>query len=170
MSEAQACGGRAARRFLALALVVALADQGLKLLIVSRMAAGESRPLLGSVLSLTRQSNPGAAFGLFSGAGVVLTAVGAALVALLLIWGLRSAGKDAEFLWPVALLLGGALGNLIDRLFRGRVVDYLDLHFWPVFNLADVALTVGVFWFALRLLLSPEGRGQARLSPPGDSR
>ena len=70
----------------------------------------------------------------------------------------------------MALLLGGALGNLIDRLFRGRVVDYLDLHFRPVFNPAHVALTVVVFWFALRLLLSPEGPGQARLSPPGDSR
>ena len=167
MSEPSAAARGAAVRFLALAVAVALADQAVKALIVRRLALGETRPLLGSLLSLTRAANTGAAFGMFSWASAALAAVGAVLVLALVVWGIRSAAAHPELLWPLALILGGALGNLLDRIVRGNVVDYLDLHFWPVFNLADSALTVGVFWFALRMLLAPPAP-RPDPTPPGE--
>jgi signal peptidase II len=82
------------------------------------------------------------------------------------IWAVRSAPSHPELAFPLALILGGALGNLADRIFRGQVVDYLDVHFWPVFNLADIALTVGVVWFGVRLICCPAPEpATASLSP-----
>lgn len=155
MSRAAAPRGRAVVRFSALAVGVALADQLVKRAVVREMALGESHPVLGSVLSLTRQQNSGAAFGMFSWAGEALTVAGVVVSAALVVWALRSAASQPELALPLALILGGALGNLTDRVFRGQVVDYLDLHFWPVFNLADIALTLGVVWLGVRLLCCP---------------
>jgi signal peptidase II len=155
MSEAPRSRGRALAGFGLLALGVALADQLIKLRVVREMALGESRRVFGALLSLTRQSNTGAAFGMFPWASEALTVAGVVVSVVLLIWALRSAASHPEFALPLALILGGALGNLTDRVFRGEVVDYLDVHFWPVFNLADIALTIGVVWFGVRLMCCP---------------
>jgi signal peptidase II len=166
MSQMSAPRGGARLRFLGLAALVALADQLVKALVVHHMVLGASRRLLGSLVSLTRESNTGAAFGMFSWASAALSVAGALVVILLVIWGVRSAACHPQLVLPVALILGGALGNLLDRLCRGQVVDYVDVHFWPVFNLADAALTIGVIWFGLRLLLLPEPEPAGNL--PGD--
>jgi signal peptidase II len=146
-------------QFVCLALATTALDQATKLLVVSRMALGESIPVLGPVMSLTRQANTGAFFSLFASAGGLLAVVGVVLVAVLLFWGWRAGNRHPELILPLGLVLGGAMGNLIDRLARGEVVDFLDFHFWPVFNVADIALTAGVLLAILRLLRCPPGQG-----------
>ncbi len=157
--------GPAVAQFLLPALALALLDQFTKWLVVTHMAPQASFPVLGSLMSLTRTANSGAFFSLFASAAGALTVIGAVLAVVVLLWGLHAARSQPQMLAPLALILGGALGNLIDRATRGQVVDFLDFHFWPVFNVADIALTLGVFLAAWRLLRAGscperESRGQ----------
>ena len=95
--------------------------------------------------------NPGIAFGLGRGLGPVVVVAGLAMVAVLV--GLtRSARLGALGLVAVGLVLGGAVGNLADRVFRdqGGVVDFIDLQWWPIFNVADAGISVGAVLLALR--------------------
>lgn len=154
-------------RFFLLALAVAMVDQASKLAILGRMELGESFPVLGPVMSFTRRANPGALFGMFASAGLALTVVSGVLIILLLAWGLRASTGYPKLILPLALILGGAVGNLIDRLFHGEVVDFLDFHFWPVFNLADVALTCGVALAAYLLIFAREAAGAKPMTRKG---
>lgn len=120
--------------------------------------------LLGGLVVLHEHRNPGAAFSIAGGATVVFTVIAIGIVAVIV----RNARRLASRPWGVALglLLGGALGNLVDRLlrspgpFRGHVVDFIDLQWngesvWPVFNVADMAIVGGA---ALAFLLSARGK------------
>ena len=139
--------GRAAGVF---ALVVAL-DQATKAVVVATVDRGERDGVLPGV-EIVHVRNPGVAFGFLPEAGavvVVLTVV--ALVALLAYFTLRA---RRPLLWlPTGLLLGGAVGNLVDRVRIGSVVDFIDLPLWPAFNVADAAIVIGV----LALLYVLEG-------------
>lgn len=120
------------------------ADQLTKLLVDRRFAPGENLPLIPSILHLTYVQNRGAAFGIFQGQQILF--IGLALgVIVWLGWELAirpSASRAVQ--WGCALVLGGAVGNLVDRLRFGYVVDFIDLRVWPVFNVGDSAITVGV--------------------------
>ena len=132
----------------ALCGAVFLADQALKAVIESNLVPGEDVELLGP-LGLTLSHNRGVAFGLAGGGGPKLVLV--AVVALGLIAYVFSRNATRPGTWVAAgLLAGGALGNLADRVRVDAVTDYIDLATWPPFNLADVAITLGV---ALLLLL-----------------
>jgi signal peptidase II len=124
--------------------VTLVADQVTKTLVVMRLAPGESHPLLPPIISLTHVQNTGAAFGLFKGQQLVF--VGLSLIVIgWLIWELRAPQRLASIVrWGSALILGGASGNLIDRLRLGYVTDFIDCHVWPVFNVGDSAITIGV--------------------------
>ncbi|WP_457670799.1 signal peptidase II [Thiolapillus sp.] len=140
-----------ARPYLLLALLLVVADQLTKLWVLSVFEPYEVLPVL-PVFNLTLVFNPGAAFSFLSDAGgwqrmffIVLTS----LIAIgLVIWLMRL--RRGERLTGIALgmILGGALGNLIDRVRLGKVVDFLDFYWrewhWPAFNVADSAITVGV--------------------------
>ena len=133
-----------------LALLIALADQGTKQFIGSWLAPGETRGVTG-FFNLVLVFNRGAAFSFLSDAAGWQREffIGVALIASVLIFALlwRRPG-DGLFCAGLALILGGALGNLWDRIALGHVVDFLDFHafgyHWPAFNLADSAITVGV--------------------------
>jgi signal peptidase II len=140
---------RALAAWVALSLAIALCDQGSKAFIGSLLASGEARAIT-AFFNLVLVYNRGAAFSLLAGAsgwqrefftGVALVA---SAVILTLLW--RKSG-DRLFCAGLALVLGGALGNLWDRVALGHVVDFLDVHafgyHWPAFNLADSAITVG---------------------------
>ena len=139
------------------AIVLAL-DQATKLLIVSRIERGDRLDLPGPV-ELTLTYNDGIAFGIASGAGPLVIVLG-----LLALGALGVFVASAPPGWPTALagglILGGALGNLTDRVARGEVVDFVSVPFWPAFNLADVAITVGVF--ALAVIVIRSGNGAER--------
>jgi signal peptidase II len=133
----------------AVSAAIVLADQLTKWLVLSRFAPGEALELTG-FFNLILVFNKGAAFSLLANAPgwqtplLVAFALGAALIVSVLL--VRSAGRRT-FCAGLALILGGAIGNVIDRLRFGYVVDFLDLHaagwHWPAFNVADSAITIG---------------------------
>ena len=130
-----------------IAVVVLALDQGAKIAVERELTRGESVSVLGP-LDFTLSYNDGIAFGIASGAGPLVILF--ALIALVALgWFVASAPPG----WPTAvaggLILGGALGNLVDRLTRGDVVDFVSLPAWPAFNLADVSITVGVVALAV---------------------
>jgi signal peptidase II len=138
-------------------LVVA-ADQLTKVSIRSHLAMGESLPVTGW-LSLTHASNTGAAFGIFQGQSFPLTVVGLIGICVLLLYAFffyRHLPFLSSALSEVALglILGGTVGNLIDRLRLGYVTDFIDFHFWPAFNVADSAIVVGALMFVYLLLVT----------------
>jgi signal peptidase II len=148
---------------LALAAVVVVLDQLSKLWIVDSLTA--SRPLLhiAEFFDIVLVRNRGVSFGLFNNDaainGVAFSLLAAVIVAVLLVWLWRAPGT----LLPAAigLVIGGAIGNVIDRLRLGSVVDFLDLHLgawhWPAFNLADAAICIGVGLMIIDGLLGRRG-------------
>lgn len=131
------------------AIVVGL-DQAAKALVEAELVAGEQVDVLGP-LSLTLTHNRGIAFGLASGGGVVLVALTVAALAFVGVLFARDPARRGMWV-AVGLLAGGALGNLVDRVRVGEVTDYVDVLSWPPFNLADVAITIGVVVLALSYL------------------
>ncbi len=144
-----------ARLLATLALVVGL-DQATKQAVVSSLERGESVNVF-FALDLTNTRNRGVAFGALEGRGtIVAVLIAVALVALVAYF---AAHANRAWLWlPVGMLLGGALGNLIDRAREGAVIDFIDPIAWPAFNLADSAIVIGVFAL-LYLVERPPGGG-----------
>jgi signal peptidase II len=143
--------GRSALRAGALAVAVVAADQVTKSLVRHNVRIGSSDGVFPGV-QLVHVHNRGVAFGLFVNGGVLLVIIGVAAVSALLIFFATHSRRPLVWL-PTGLLLGGAAGNLIDRLDRGYVTDFIDLPLWPAFNLADMCITFGV----LSLLYVLEG-------------
>jgi signal peptidase II len=140
------------------AVFVLAADILTKALVVAHLRAGQPVHVLGSVLELNLLRNSGAAFSLGTGDTIVFTAIAVVVVVYIL----RTARKLRSAVWAVTLglLLGGACGNLVDRifrapgLFRGDVVDFIEVtRYWPVFNLADSAIVCGGILTVLLALL-----------------
>jgi signal peptidase II len=136
-----AAGGAWARAALVMVAVIAL-DQGTKALVRSSVAFGDRDGILPGV-ELVHVRNEGVAFSRFSGGGTVVSViVGGALLALVAYFVTH---LDKPLVWlPTGMLLGGALGNVIDRVRDGGVTDFIKLPGWPAFNVADVAITFGV--------------------------
>jgi signal peptidase II len=137
--------------------LVVLADQLTKWWAVDRLASGPVHVFWR--LDFALSFNTGSAFSLFQGATAALVVVAVALVAVLLVmvWRAPTFGRAAI----LGLILGGALGNLSDRFFRGdhgAVVDFVDVHVWPTFNVADACITVGCILLAVSLLWGPGRR------------
>lgn len=132
-------------------VLVLLADQGTKALVRNSIAAGEQRDVLGP-LSFVDVHNRGVAFGFLGGGGAIVLVVTFAALALLLVYFARHA--ERPLLWlPTGLVLGGALGNLVDRIHQGYVTDFIHLPHWPAFNVADMCITGGVVALVLVLEL-----------------
>ncbi len=129
-----------------------LADQASKVAVQMLMYQGESIPVVPPVFYLTYIMNPGAAFGLLAHRTTLFITVTVLLVAgALLVYKKISPGKPL-LRYGLGLVVGGALGNMVDRLRYGRVVDFLDFRVWPVFNLADVAIFIGACFLIWELL------------------
>lgn len=143
--------GRAAARAAALTLAVVAADQASKALVRANVDRGSSDGVFPGV-EIVHVRNRGVAFGLFADGGIVLIVIGVAAVVGLLAFFATHSRRPLVWL-PTGLLLGGAAGNLIDRLRDGYVTDFINLPLWPAFNLADSCITIGV----LSLLYVLEG-------------
>jgi signal peptidase II len=146
------------RLWLLIALIVA-ADQATKHWALNRLSGGRTIDLVGS-LRFNLAFNKGMAFSQATGAGPVIGALALVVVIVIVVWLRRNARGHAGF--AAGLIVGGAVGNLLDRLFRGdawlrgAVVDFIDLQWFPVFNIADSAITIGA---ALMLIASVRVRG-----------
>ena len=135
--------------WLGLAFLIVLVDQFTKLLVINQFALGDSLRVF-SFFNLVRVHNSGAAFSFLAGAGGWQRwfFTGIAMVAVVLIvWMLRSHAGQRLFAFALANILGGAIGNVLDRLIHGYVVDFLDFHsrgwHFPAFNVADSAISIG---------------------------
>ena len=128
------------RRALAVCGAVVLVDQVTKAIVVSSLAVGQRRSLVLG-FDLTNTANRGLAFGIGHGQGFLL-AVAIVALGLVLVWFATDPGRPDLWL-AVGLLVGGALGNLADRVRADAVTDFIDPPLWPAFNLADVAITLG---------------------------
>jgi signal peptidase II len=148
--------------FYLISLAIVLLDQLAKLLVVRSMRLGQNIPIVPGFFDLTFVLNPGAAFSLFAtlpewirNPFFILISVAAAV--LIVAYRSRCLRENCLASVSLALILGGAIGNLIDRLRYGVVVDFLDAHIyqyhWPIFNVADSAISVGVTLLLLEMLL-----------------
>ena len=153
---------------LGLALVFALSvlfvDQALKRLVEGSMYLGESIPVIPGVLHFTYVKNDGGAFGILAGRGDVLLLASAVALAFVL-WMLLVGPTTRIMALGCGLILGGAVGNLLDRLSAGEVTDYVDLQVWPVFNAADAAIVLGAVTL---ILLAQRPERAARRSATSD--
>jgi signal peptidase II len=140
---------------LGLAAAVFVLDQGLKAIVKGAMRPGESITVIPGFLSITHIRNDGGAFGILGGSQAVLL-VGSVIAVGIVLWMLITGQSSRLTTLGCGLILGGAAGNLLDRISTGEVTDYVHFSFWYVFNAADAAITVGV---ALLLLaaLRPAG-------------
>jgi len=146
------------RAGLVLLIVVGL-DQLTKHTIAASIAPGETRKFL-PLINLVHVRNTGVAFGVFSGGGALVLAL--TLVALMILVVYLALRPGRPWLWlPTGMLVGGAVGNLIDRVASGSVIDFIKLPDWPAFNVADMSITFGV----LVLLWVLEGKQRDEPSP-----
>jgi signal peptidase II len=142
-------------RAAAVMAAVVIVDQLTKAAVRSSIPIGEERRFFIGI-QLVHVRNTGVAFSLFSGGGTIVLVF--TLVALAVLVGYLARRPDRPWLWiPTGLLIGGALGNLIDRVIHGAVTDFIKLPLWPAFNVADMSITFGV----LALLWVLEGPGHS---------
>ena len=153
------------------ALVITALDQVVKRVVVNTMEMGQSIDVVGSFVRLTRTSNTGGAFGLLRGRGnwFIVVSLVAALAIAVLSRQIARGGRRVERL-AFGLILGGAVGNLIDRIRLGAVIDFVDIggsgYRWPAFNVADSAITIGVTLLAVSLVFLG-GAADGREPEPG---
>lgn len=148
------------RPWLVLAAVLLVADQLSKLWIAQAFTYAETIPVIDGFFNLTRVHNEGAAFSFLAGAGGwqrwFFTAIGI-VAAVVITWMLNKHADRRLFAFALACILGGALGNVLDRVRLGHVVDFLQFHFsgwyFPSFNVADTAITIGAVALILDELL-----------------
>src|SRR5262245_57670497 len=166
----------ARRMYFGVAGLIVCLDQITKALVDRYMSLSESRAVVDGLVKLTYVQNRGAAFGILSDADLPYQSWLFAVVSLLAL------GAIAAYAWKLppgsrtprialALIMGGAVGNLLDRLRLGYVVDFVDVHWgihhWPAFNVADSAISVGVALLLLDILRHPQGEARTEASPAG---
>lgn len=164
LSKKIARGSRSEIRLLSISAGVAIfllvLDQLTKLLVEKRMLFGESIEVINGFFSLTYVTNKGAAWGMFHGYGIALFAVGMVVMLIAVAFLRKLCCGYPERYVAILAVLSGVLGNSIDRLFRGAVVDFLDFYIkerhWPAFNVADCAICIGIGVYMISVLLRPD--------------
>ncbi len=147
------------------------ADQASKAAAVYGLGHGRTLVLIPRLLQLLYRTNTGAAFSLFRDFPMVLAIFSTIVSVGLIVWGWRLRPADVGLRWPIGLILGGAVGNLIDRYRIGHVVDFIDAHWnnvyhFPTFNLADSAICVGMGWLiSMSLRGGGDGVSKSGASP-----
>jgi len=166
LREAILKSSRSTLVLLAIAAVTLLVDQFTKYLAVTYLApivVWAPIPSLANLFTFTYTTNTGVAFGLFKDLGPIFVGVAVVVIAAIVVYQ-REIPQEA---WPVRLALGlqlgGAAGNLVDRLRVGHVIDFIHFHFWPVFNVADSSIVIGVILLAFIMLR--EGQEPTRSTP-----
>lgn len=160
--------------FAVFVLAVLVLDQASKLVITSQMVLGQSVPVVPGLLHVTLVHNTGMAFGILSSQSIpfktaLVTLLSLAALVAVGIYALRTPAHHKLTRWGLAFVLGGALGNIIDRVRLGYVVDFIDVFYrgshWPAFNLADTAICTGVGLLLLDTVMQSEPK--KAMSQPG---
>ncbi|NEU29443.1 lipoprotein signal peptidase [bacterium LRH843] len=144
-------------RYYLLAFVIIIIDQVTKWMVDTKMAIGESIPIIDRVFYLTSHRNKGAAFGILQGQMWLFYIITTVVIIGIIYYMQKEAKTSRLFGVSLGLILGGAIGNFIDRLFRGEVVDFIDTYIFgydfAIFNVADSALCVGVGLLFIKMIL-----------------
>ncbi|MCH8222953.1 MAG: signal peptidase II [Chloroflexi bacterium] len=153
--------------FWSLFLAALAADQITKAIVTSNLSRGESWPDDGFVRA-TYARNTGTAFGLFRDQGFTLTIISLVAVAGMIYFFRGTALKSWPMRLSIAIMLGGAIGNLTDRIRLGFVVDFIDIGAWPIFNLADSFITTGIAILVVSTVIFPDRISPASAGPQND--
>ncbi|VAW49622.1 Lipoprotein signal peptidase [hydrothermal vent metagenome] len=137
-----------------IAVLIVLIDRITKLFFIDLLSYGESLPIIKNVFHMTLVHNTGIAFGMFKDQGAVFIII-PIIAIILLIFNIYYYKQNDEvlsrsYIVAFSLILGGAIGNLIDRIYYGYVIDFIDFRIWPVFNIADSAITIGAVVVAIQ--------------------
>jgi signal peptidase II len=148
--------------YLFFAMLVMLSDQFTKYWVSVKLREGDEIDVVSGFFKFSYTENPGIAFGMLNSGNVkwLLVAVSVAAVMVVVYYMRRTPISNTLLLWSLALLAAGISGNLIDRVRLGRVIDFILIYYknyqWPVFNIADTAITIGAALMAIELFLSPQ--------------
>lgn len=167
--------------FILLAVLIVALDQISKSIVTHHFLPGQSEPVLGNFFRLTYILNPGGVFGSQLGGSLFYLIVSILAIAFTLIFFIRTEASQPLVRFGLAVILGGALGNIIDRIRLGKVIDFLDFNIpdinfpslnlglfklpgfyldrWPIFNLADAAITVGAILIFMQIIISRKKAG-----------
>jgi signal peptidase II len=147
--------------YISFAIFVILFDQSSKLFIQYKMKIGESIPVIKGVFHITYIENPRTSFGLFEyDTSFFVIAALVSVILVILIYNKIIFKKDPFMYIPLTLVLGGAVGNLIDRVrIDGKVIDFIDFRIWPVFNFADTAIVCGMLILLVHILFHAPKKG-----------
>ena len=145
-------------------LLILAIDQYAKLIVSKNLFVGQSIPIIKNIFHITFVTNTGAAFGLFKNSTLFFIVISVVVICFIAILLLNSIKKQDFLLKPafnssLILIVAGAMGNLIDRLRFSYVVDFIDVRIWPVFNVADISITIGTFLFMLVFLFPIKASG-----------
>jgi len=149
-------------RYLIITAVVIALDQITKYAVSVRMQEGDEIEVIRNFFAISYTKNPGIAFGMLNNGDVrwLLVTISVVAVMVVLYYMMRAPASNRLLLWSLALLSAGICGNLIDRVRIGRVIDFILVHYkdyqWPVFNVADTAITIGAAMMAIELFLTPQ--------------
>jgi signal peptidase II len=147
------------------ALAILVADQGTKALVVANLAVGDKVPLLGDLVQVWHAQNRGAAFSLFQGGTFVFLIVSVLSVGMVVYFHRTLRDRSPWLHLVLGMILGGTLGNFIDRLRQGYVTDWLSVGIgdtrWPTFNIADSSVVIGIGVLVLYLFLNNPDRSEA---------
>ena len=130
------------------AIAIIFLDQITKRMVVDYLKLHQSIPLINNILHLTYIQNTGAGFGILQGWNTILIFISLIIIGVIL-FHFDKIVKEKQIHIPIALILGGAIGNLIDRIFIGFVIDFIDFRIWPAFNIADSAISIGAVWLII---------------------
>ena len=137
-------------------LLILLADQYSKLIVQQDMILGQSIPIIHRIFHFTYVQNTGGAFGILRGRTNLFIVVSIIVIIFIIYFMLKEEKKDTYLKIVFSVVLGGAISNLIDRMRLGYVVDFIDFQVWPVFNIADSAISVGMVLLLFRLFFKKE--------------
>ncbi len=135
------------------AFCIYIADRAAKLVALKAMSVGQSIKVIPNILHITLVFNNGAAFGLLKDRAAFFVLVSAFVITFIILFAWRHKGMSGLLAVALGLILGGSLGNLVDRMTFGYVIDFFDFRVWPVFNIADSGITVGVGMLALSVAM-----------------
>jgi signal peptidase II len=135
-----------------LASLVFLLDRLSKYIVVAGMAEGQAAKILPGIFHITLVLNKGAAFGFLKNGGPFFILLSSLVILSAVFYILKNDSRDRVLSLALGLILGGAAGNLTDRVYFGYVIDFLDLRVWPVFNIADSFITIGAALVLWKLL------------------
>ena len=161
--------------YLFIALLVMSFDQFTKYWVAVNLREGDEIDVIRGFFKLSYTENPGIAFGMLNNGNVkwLLVAVSVTAIMVVVYYMRRTPISNTMLLWSLSLLAAGICGNLIDRFRLGRVIDFLLLYYksyqWPVFNVADTAITIGAALMAIELFLSPQAERPVIVEPAESS-